>query len=124
MPARPLEPKPRRTGRTPRAVSGDLSEACPSWVNIASATTRHPKSQKAVNHDATMPECASGELSEAGHPKTTTTGVEWPPDPTESENPAVALALTRLTLELSRAAKRRRLERIVRHLHWEMSAKQ
>jgi len=44
-----------------------------------------------------MPECANEDVSEAGRPKPATTGVEWPCGATETENPAVALALTRLT---------------------------
>src|SRR3546814_1915884 len=32
---------------------------------------------------AAMPECASGDMSEAGRPKRATAGVEWPPDVAE-----------------------------------------
>ena len=92
------------TRRTPRAVSGERSEARPYWAGNVAATTRQPRLPKTADPDATTPECASRKVTEAGRPKTATTRVEWPPDLSEAENPAVALALTRLPPELSRRA--------------------
>src|SRR5690606_18583467 len=45
-----------------------------------------PSATEAGERNATMPECASGKVTEAGRPKPATNEAEWPWDATEAES--------------------------------------
>src|SRR5690606_41025905 len=102
----------RASGRTPRSVSGEPSEAAPSGPTMPP----RPRAAHWYKRCETGPadhECASDEC-----PKSAIRSPRQAGSNGHQVSPklrtAVALALSRLTPELSRAAKRRRLGRIVR----------
>src|SRR3546814_4077537 len=74
-----------RTGRTPRTISGEPAEVAPTGPAM-SPRPRAAQGPEAGERNATMLQCASGKLTEAGRPKPATIVVEWPPDVAEAEN--------------------------------------